>query len=299
MQVVLLSYAEVLPEALRALRRAAAKTDVDLVEVEPHLLRLAIPGQGGEAQVMLAGKTLAADALLHRTVFPYRALVQPAVELLARRGTLVLNRFEPSLSSRNKALTLLRLSQAGLPTVPTTVLASALAAEDSDGLHVLADAELVLKPAAGAQGRGVRQRRGSDLLSAQEPGTYNPDDGPTVMQPLLRSPYDLRAYVVGGVCVAVGQRWSVGEEWRCNVSLGGRVTSVRDDGLRRQAETLSVQAVRCLGLDYAAVDLLVDADGSALLSEVDAWGGFTGLAHALDVDIASTIFDLVRSRWTP
>ncbi|MCW2778431.1 MAG: Ribosomal protein modification protein [Frankiales bacterium] len=290
MRVVLLSYAEVLPDALASWRRAAAARPVELVEVEPHLLRLHLPDRAAP-RVLVGSDVLRADAVVHRTVQPYRSLVQPVLEVLAAQGTVVLNDVGRALLSRSKVRTLLRLAELGLPTVPTTAVAGPLSALDVRDLG----ADLVLKPSSGAQGRDVRRIPARELGDGREPGPWSASDGPTLVQPLVRSPFDLRAYVVGGTCVALGQRWHAPGDWRCNVALGGTVTPVDDDVLRARAEQLAVAAVDGLGLDHAAVDLLVD-DGQPLLSEVDAWGGFVGLEGGLGVDVAGRVLDLAASR---
>ena len=288
MRVCVLSYPDVLPAGLLALRAAARRdADVELVEVEPHALQLVLHGR---PRVHVGGGELTADVVLHRTVYPYRHLVVPALEVLAGRGSVVLNEPHAALLSRDKVRTLLALSRAGLPTVPTV----AVAAQPSAGeLDVLGSDEVVVKPALGAQGRGVVR---TPLRGLAEVSTWvhDPALGATLVQPLLDA-HDLRAYVIGTRCW-VAQRWPGPGEWRSNLALGGTATPVHDGGLRREAETTAVAAVAALGLDHAAVDLLATRSG-LLLSEVDAWGGSAGVAAALGADLATELLALGRQRW--
>lgn len=292
-RVALLSYAEVLPAGLRSMRSAAQRSgEVELLEIEPHTLQVVV---SVEPRVQVAGVDLDAEVILHRTVYPYRHLVAPALDVLARQGRVVLNDAAAAIASRDKLRTLLALSNAGLPTVPTMGVAAVPSSEHLGAIHAQGPRPMrfVLKPALGAQGRGVVRAGIDDLVGARD-WTYAPDLGATLVQPELPSSFDVRAFVVGTWC-AVAERRPAAGEWRSNLSLGGSAATVSDPGRRREAETLALAAVAALGLDYGAVDLLQSPSG-LLLSEVDAWGGFTGVEEATGSDVAGEILSLARRR---
>lgn len=292
--VAVLSYESVLPWNVESLRRAAARAGVALREVEPHRLHLRVEASApAGAGVLVDGRRFEPDVVLHRTVQPYLAVVVPALEALRDRGTVVLNDPDAAAASRNKAHTLVRLARHGVPVPDTDVLA-----DPPPAGWDAPDGEAVVKPALGSQGRDVLRAAGRDEVVALLSRPYAADDGPRLVQRRVVSPYDLRAYVVGAACVAVGQRFAAPGEWRCNAALGALVRPVADRGLARMAAGLAVRAVAALGLDHAAVDLLHDPDdGLLLVSEVDAWGGFAALEEGLGVDVAGPLLDLAVDRW--
>lgn len=293
--LAVLSYPTVHPANMASLRRACAAADVPLAEILPHDLWLRLDDHA--VTVYAGDRPLAADVVMHRTVFPYRQLVFPLLYALAGR-CVVLNDPHASALSRNKLHTALVLRRRGLPILPSDALSGIPPA----GWQPPGDSRVVAKPAMGAGGRGIVRldaaEAGRRLRGRAGEGPLGDDVEVTIVQPYVDADHDLRAFVVDGECVALGARLAAPGEWRCNVALGATVGPVGSRALEQVAASLAVRAVAALGLDFAAVDLLHDPASDELhLSEVDAWGGFVGLEEGLGADVAGRIVQLACERW--
>jgi glutathione synthase/RimK-type ligase-like ATP-grasp enzyme len=78
-----------------------------------------------------------------------------------------------------------------------------------------------------------------------------------------------------------------------NVARGGRGSAAPiDDAAARMA----LDAVRCLDMDYAGVDLVEDGDGRWWLIEVNSIPAWRGLQAATGVDIAGLLADALLER---
>lgn len=282
-RVGLLSYATVRPANLQLLRESAADLDVELVEVEPHLLAVRLDDG---ARVEWRGAPLEVDVVLHRTVQRHLGLVVPALQVLAGSGTPVVNDPVAAVTSRNKLATLRVLLAAGVPVVPTWAGWSAPAEPPWP------DPVLVAKPSLGVRGEDVRLVQTSGLaLHWREESLL----GPTLLQPVVGAGRDCRAYVVDGRCVAAARRRSTTDDFRSNASLGAVVEPLEPE-LHGRVVALAERAVEAIGLDVAAVDLLESEDGGLLVSEVDAWGGFAHLQEALGVPVARHVLHAALRR---
>ena len=99
---------------------------------------------------------------------------------------------------------------------------------------------------------------------------------------------------MNGICVAVARRTaSDPRERRANLTLGAVATPLP---LGHPAASLAVAATEAVGLDYAGVDLVEDADRGLQILEVDAWAGFAGLEQATGADISGRILDMAMER---
>src|SRR5690606_38497703 len=100
---------------------------------------------------------------------------------------------------------------------------------------------------------------------------------------------DLRAFVVGGACVALMRRHARPGEFRANLELGASAEPLPAD---HPASVTAVAALHACGLDYGGVDLIEDEHGTIRVLEVDAWAGFAGITGATGVDVAGAILGL-------
>jgi glutathione synthase/RimK-type ligase-like ATP-grasp enzyme len=78
--------------------------------------------------------------------------------------------------------------------------------------------------------------------------------------------YDLRVVVAGGEVVGASVRLAAADEWRTNVSLGGRLRAVE---LSPDARALALAAAAALGADLVGVDLLPVAGGGYVVVELN------------------------------
>lgn len=290
----MLSYDEVFPANSQLFQAAAAVRDLDLQVIAPHELSLLMLS-GQAPQPLWRGEPFRVDAILHRTVFRFLPLLADVLQVCAARGMVVLNDPAASMRSRSKVSTMLDLMSAAVPTVPSLGYYPPLA----DSLPEQFNAAVVDKPAYGSAGRDVHfedsvqaVRRAAPVGQAvtqwEEPRLLQPDVGASVV--------DLRAYVVDGTCVGLMRRLPQAGERRSNLAHGARGEA---QSLAHPAARLAERAVAALGLDFAGVDLFEEATGKLLVSEVDAWAGFSGLQAVSGTDIAGAILDFALRRVQP
>ncbi len=101
---------------------------------------------------------------------------------------------------------------------------------------------------------------------------------------------DTRLYVVGDTVAAAIRRHS-DTDFRANVELGG--TATPHTPTEEEVE-LAQRCRKLLGLDFCAVDLLHDAQGKALVCEVNSNAYMAGLMGATGIDVAEHILDYVK-----
>jgi glutathione synthase/RimK-type ligase-like ATP-grasp enzyme len=164
---------------------------------------------------------------------------------------------------------LLDLERAGVPVVPTALLA------DPDGLAVAAarfPGRVLVKPRVGAGGLGVVVLEDGPDLGL--PVTLEPDEGPWVVQPLVesvRTEGELSVFVLDGAPVSQVRKLPVGEEVRVHEEYGGSSEPVElaDEAALLATETVAA-AQELLGaeLSYARVDLLRHG-GRLVVSELE------------------------------
>ena len=271
----------------RALRRAFASRGVDSRYVSLAGARLDLDDA---ARVYLPGfeQTLP-DAVFVRGV-PGGSLEQVVCHLnvlhaLSELGVPVYNDGRAIERSVDKSLTSLKLLQAGLPTPPTWVT--------SDRAHALAIVRrqtsfgqaLICKPLFGSQGKGICLLRSIDDLP--DAAVVN---NVWYLQRFIGDPEtpasDWRVFVIGGRAVAAMRRNAHG--WLANVAQGGVCQAVLPEGdMRRLAE----DAVACLDMAYAGVDLMRDPEGNWWLIEVNSIPAWKGLQGVCRIDIAASLAD--------
>jgi tetrahydromethanopterin:alpha-L-glutamate ligase len=246
--------------------------------------RVRLPGLGGALP----------DAVFVRGV-PGGSLAQVVFHLdvlhaLADLGVPVFNDARAVERAVDKSLTSLRLHRAGLPTPATWVCADAALARAVVARETARGDALLCKPVFGSQGEGIHLLRGpGDLPDAAEL------DGVFYLQRFVgRSTglaVDRRVMVVEGRAVAAMDRSAPGH--CANVARGGRCSAapVTDEAAR-----LAVEAVRCLDMDYAGVDLVQGPDGRWWLIEVNSIPAWRGLQSTTGVDIAGLLADALLAR---
>lgn len=101
---------------------------------------------------------------------------------------------------------------------------------------------------------------------------------------------DMRAYAVGGECVAAVLRVS-DRDFRSNFSLGGSVTLCQaDEAQREMVRTL----YRRLRFDFVGVDFLPDGKGGWYLNEIEDCAGARMLYKTSDIDIAAHMIARIK-----
>jgi len=80
-----------------------------------------------------------------------------------------------------------------------------------------------------------------------------------------------------------------GENWKNNVSQGGRVEKCE---ITEEIEKLALKAKNALGLFYAGVDLIESEDGLKVL-EVNSTPSWIGLSKVSEVNIADKLLEKI------
>jgi len=299
-QIVVLHYPAERAPNWALLRAAAGHRDMRLVSWAPHLLGLWCAD--GRQTACYAGKPARPGIVIHRTVAPFRGIAVPVLACLAAQGSVVLNRPDAAFRSRDKLLTTVDLVGAGVPVVPTVAFD-----EPAGGnlAALLGPGELIVKPARGVRGEGITTYRSAAALTAawQRRAEWRPGDGGPgyrterehyLAQPLIGGGgQDIRAYVVGGVCVALMRRMARPGEVRANLALGAAGLPLP---LSHAAAGVAAAAVAACGLDFGGVDLIEDTGGTVRVLEVDAWAGFAGITAVTGADVAGAILDHAAAR---
>ena len=187
--------------------------------------------------------------------------------------------------SVDKGMTSFLLSRCELPT-PTTIISSDLhflRSKLREGFSV--GKQFVVKPLFGSQGKGLQLIRDtSEFVSFEHiQGVVYAQE---YIQPGQGVGVDFRVFVVGNRVVASMKR--IGVDWISNVATGATVETVTLD---ENIELLAIQAVRVVGLEYAGVDLIQDAQGKFWITEVNSVPAWKGLQKTTNVSIVDSIVD--------
>ncbi len=175
------------------------------------------------------------------------------------------------------------LRWAGLPMSPTVVTESV--DEALDALSRFGKG--VLKPIFTTKGRGMklldsanRDEAAAELGRFREAGL-----GPFYLQQFVdaRDGRDIGISVLDGKIIGTYYRIAGEGNWMTTIHSGGRYEACE---LTPELEEIALRAANAFRLDFTGVDVVQAPDGSLMLYEVSAFGGFKGCRVALDLDAA-------------
>lgn len=178
--------------------------------------------------------------------------------------------------SFNKCLSYKQFVKAGIATPVTKIFLGKDYLVGSVGIP----GPWVIKPASENCGNGVaRVDSSKDLESISR--EYAARYGDHIIQSYAETGgLDRRLLVIGDRVVAAMERTAPAGDFRSNLSVGG--TGSKYVPTVREVE-IAVNAARCLGIDFAGVDILPTASGPLVL-EVNSSPGFTiGKLHGIDI----------------
>jgi [lysine-biosynthesis-protein LysW]---L-2-aminoadipate ligase len=225
------------------------------------------------------------DIVLQRSVSHFRGLyVTGCLEFVGFR---VINDFKVSQICGNKLVTSLQLVRNNI-SVPNT--AFAFSSEGARNLMNELGYPVVLKPVGGSWGRGVFPIRDEEtanmLLETREENGSALSRIYYVQEMINRPPRDLRCIVVGDSVVTAIYRYSSDNEWRTNVSRGGKAERAT---ITRELEDIVLRAAKSVGGGVLGVDLMEDTHRGLLVNEVNNTVEFKGAQNVAEVDIADSI----------
>jgi RimK family alpha-L-glutamate ligase len=204
-----------------------------------------------------------------------------ALHALETRGVTCVNGPRAIERTVDKFLASALLARAGVPT-PRTIACE----RPEDALEAFQElgGDVIVKPLFGSMGAGMTRVDDADVAYrvfhalALERAVYY------LQEALAHDGRDLRALVVGGRVLAAIER--VGSGWRANLARGAQARAAR---LSAEQERLCLDAAAALGVDYAGVDVLRDADGNEYVLELNGIPGWHGLQHATGADVAAAL----------
>jgi [lysine-biosynthesis-protein LysW]---L-2-aminoadipate ligase len=225
------------------------------------------------------------DIVLQRSVSHFRGLyVTACLEFVGFR---VINDFKVSQICGNKLVTSLQLVRNNI-SVPNT--AFAFSSEGARNLMNELGYPVVLKPVVGSWGRGVFPIRDEEtanmLLETREENGSALSRIYYVQEMINRPPRDLRCIVVGDSVVTAIYRYSSDNEWRTNVSRGGKAERAT---ITRELEDIVLRTAKSVGGGVLGVDLMEDTHRGLLVNEVNNTVEFKGAQNVAEVDIADSI----------
>lgn len=270
------------------LREAFAALGVDSRYVSLGAARLTLQGAAPACAYQLPGfRRQGPDAVFVRGI-PGGSLEQITFRLdvlhaLRERGVPVCNEARAIERTVDKAMTTALLWQAGLPTPVTWVCQDEAEARSVVCRELAAHGAVVLKPLFGSQGQGLQRIERPEALPppAEVAGVYylqrfvGGGDGDF---------RDWRVLVIEGRAVAAMCRRS--GHWVTNRAQGARCEHwPLDAGLAALAEA----ATAATGAGYAGVDLLCEAGGRMLVSEVNGIPAWRGLQAVTPIDLSARL----------
>lgn len=211
---------------------------------------------------------------------------------LRELGVPVYNDARAIEKSVDKAMTSFLLHRAGVPTPLTFAGEDTASANRLVMRELSAGQALVSKPLFGSQGKGLER---IDAMPAAPPLLAGVAYLQRWLPPRGKLFCDWRVFVVGGRALAGMRRES--RHWVTNVARGGQPRPVDlDDAEHADLARWAAAASRALGMDYAGVDLMRDADGRACVIEVNGAPAWQGLQRVTDLDIAGALAEDLLGR---
>jgi [lysine-biosynthesis-protein LysW]---L-2-aminoadipate ligase len=227
------------------------------------------------------------DVVLQRCISHSRGLYLTAC--LEFMGFMVINKFKVGETCGNKLITSLTLAKSNVPTPKTHF---AFSAESAIEVINTTGFPVVLKPIIGSWGRGVfpiRDEEVANMIIEMRKENDNPLSRIYYVQEMIkRPPRDLRCIVVGDKIVAAIYRYSVENEWRTNVSRGGKAELAP---ITNELEDIALRAAKSVGGGILGVDLMEDEKRGLLVHEVNNTVEFRGASNVSESDIAGAMID--------
>jgi ribosomal protein S6--L-glutamate ligase len=208
-------------------------------------------------------------------------------------GIPVVNDFDSIRLAKNKFMTLMTLTKAGV-NVPDTVFVNSIRGFHKALVH-LDGFPVVVKQASSRQGKGVV------LLEFEEDAHSVLHDHLDKRTGLLvqrfihpKGRQDIRVLVVGGKIVGAIELWPREGDFRSNIHLSGKSRPI---DISRGLENIALKATAAVGLDIAGVDLILDQDENINVIEVNYSPGFRGMESCTGLNVAGRIVNYLADTY--
>lgn len=212
-------------------------------------------------------------------------------------GIPVFNRAEVIATSDDKIATYQQLAAKKLP-IPKTIIAPKIFNTGKmDNRFILLAIEklglpLIVKEAFGSFGEQVYLIHTKEELAKKIEGLQGKA---FLLQEFIAASFgtDLRLQVVGDQVVAAMKRTSV-DDFRANVTAGGTMEAYLPTNKEKR---IAINAAKAIDADFAGVDLLIGADGSPLICEINANAHIRNLYECTGVNAADPMIDYLLKQW--
>ena len=224
--------------------------------------------------------------IIQRCVSYFKSIHSTAA--LEGLGAKIINSLHTATSCGNKLFAHMELQKAGIKT-PRAISAfseeSAIAGLGDLGYPA------VIKPTIGSWGRLVALVRDKDAAKAVVEDRMH-------MFPLYqiyyleefvnRPPRDIRAIVIGDKVVAAIYRYSMNDEWKTNMALGGRAEICP---ITNEMEDICIKATNAVAGNIVGVDLMESKEHGLVVHEINNTTEFRNTVSTTGVDIAGLMVD--------
>ena len=243
-------------------------------------------------EIYYQGKALSFfDAIIPRIGTMVTAFGTAITAQFEMMGGYCLNKSAAILSSRNKMLAHQTMARSRI-SMPITAFACA-PQNINDFIDLVGGVPLVIKRLQSTQGEGVilANSKNEALAMIDHLGTL---DENFLIQEFIKEAEgaDIRCLVLGDRVIASMKRQAQPGEFRSNIHQGGTPHRIQ---ISPQERLLAIDATRCLGLDFAGVDIL-RSDKGPLVIEVNSSPGLFGIETVNKINIAEQIIDYIENR---
>lgn len=220
---------------------------------------------------------------------------------ITKFGTAVVRQFEMMgvyttaksiaiVRSRDKLRSLQILARTEGVNIPKTIF-SRETAELKDLLQQVGGAPVILKLAAGTQGKGVVLAETGKAAESVMQAFFVEGVSFMIQEYIEESGgTDIRAIVIGNRVVAAMKRQGHDGDFRSNLHLGG---SGEKYALNDEEKRTAIKSARAMGLSICGVDMIPSKRGP-LVMEVNSSPGLQGIEKATGKDIATKIIEYVE-----
>lgn len=234
------------------------------------------------------------DIILQRSISHFRGqFLTSCLELL---GYEVINNSKIGEICGNKLLTSMVLRKNNVPTPKSFFSFNSESAFSIVNEQDLDKNPLVFKPVIGSWGRGVfpvRNKEVGRMIVEMRQESSSPFSNIYYFQELVkRPPRDIRCIVLGEQVIAAIYRYSSHDEWRTNVSRGGKAEMIK---ITSELESIAIKAAKAVGTGILGIDMMEDEEHGLMVHEINNTVEFKGASSATGINIAGLIIDYIKN----
>lgn len=219
-------------------------------------------------------------------------------QYLEMKGLPVFNSSKGIALCDDKSQTHLYLQEAGIPMPKTIIAPMTFSNIGYNNLDFLDQVEkelnwpIIIKECFGSFGQQVYLAHNRQELKDT---VLNIGAKPMLFQEFIHSSKgkDLRLQVVGSQVVAAMYRYSDNDDFRANITGGGKMKPY--EPTQKQID-LAVESCKILGLDFAGVDILFGKDKEPVVCEVNSNAHFKNIYDCTGVNVADSILAYIIKR---